>query len=76
MQTFKADKGLLVSWNGFTRQVKQEARQSHFQVRLWAASDLVQAIYRVYDKLGEEIQAELPLKRIWALVTDDRDSNG
>ena len=51
MQTFKADKGLLVSWNGFTRQVKQEARQNHFQVRLWAASDLVQAIYRVYDKL-------------------------
>jgi restriction system protein len=71
MQTFKADRGLLVSWSGFTKPLRQEARQSFFQVRLWDASDLVQAIYRVYDKLPEEIQAELPLKRIWALVLED-----
>jgi restriction system protein len=70
MQTFKAQKGLLVSWSGFTKSVHQEARQSYFHVRLWGASELVQAIYSVYDKLAEEIQAELPLKRVWALVAD------
>ena len=70
MQTFKANHGLLVSSSGFTKPLRQEARQSFFQVRLWDASDLVQAIYRVYDRLSEEIQAELPLKRIWALVME------
>jgi restriction system protein len=73
MQTFKATQGLLVSWGGFTRAVYREARQSYFHVRLWSASDVVEAIYRVYERLHEEIQAELPLKRVWALVLEESD---
>lgn len=71
MDSFKADRGLLVSWGGFTKALLQEARQSFFQVRLWDAADLVKAIYRTYDKLPAEIQAELPLKRVWVLVVED-----
>ena len=71
MQTFGAERGLLVSWGGFTRAVEQEARQSFFHVRLWDASSLLNAIYRVYDKPPEQIQAELPLKRVWALVMEE-----
>jgi len=71
MDSFKADRGLLVSWGGYTRALEQEARQSYFQVRLWNAVDLVEAIYRTYDKLPEEIQADLPLKRVWALVVEE-----
>jgi restriction system protein len=71
MDSFKADRGLLVSWGGFTRDLEREARQSYFQVRLWNAKDLVDAIYRTYDRLPEEIQAELPLKRVWALVVEE-----
>lgn len=71
MQTFKATQGLLVSWGGFTRAASREARQSYFHVRLWSAADVLDAIYRVYDRLPEEIQAELPLKRVWALVLDE-----
>jgi len=73
MQTFKADRGLLVSWGGFTKPTLQEAKQSHFQVRLWTADDLVQAVYRHYDQLPEEIQADLPLKPIWAMVPQTED---
>lgn len=71
MQTFRADQGLLVCWGGFTRAVDAEARQGHFTVRLWNQRDLVEAIYRTYDRLPEEIQAELPLRRIWALVPEE-----
>ena len=71
MLTFKADQGLLVCWGGFKKSVLAEARQSHFVVRLWDSSDLVQAIYRNYERLPAEIQAELPLKQVWMLVPED-----
>ena len=72
MAAFKATQGLLVSWGGFTQAVVREARQETFKIRLWDQSDLVKAIYRTYDKLDPQIQAELPLKRVWMLVQEDQ----
>lgn len=71
MMAFNAHQGLLVCWGGYTQPVRTEARQQMFKIRLWDQSDLVQAIYRTYEKLDAEIQAELPLKHIWALVNDE-----
>jgi len=71
MQTFKAEQGLLVCWGGFNKAVLTEARQSHFSVRLWNSGELVDAIYRTYERLPAEIQADLPLKRSWMLVPED-----
>lgn len=71
MQTFNAEQGLLVCWGGYNRVVLQESKQSHFSVRLWDSSDLVEAIYRNYERLPAEIQAELPLKRVWMLVAEE-----
>lgn len=71
MQSFKAEQGLLVCWGGFNKTVLQESKQSHFMVRLWDSSDLVGAIYRNYERLPAEIQAELPLKRVWTLVVEE-----
>lgn len=71
MQTFKANQGLLVCWGGFNKVVLAEAKQGHFDVRLWDSSDLVAAIYRTYEQLPAEIQAELPLKRVWMLVPEE-----
>ena len=71
MQTFKVEQGLLVCWGGFNRAVRQESRQGHFMVRLWERRDLVEAIYKEYERLPAEIQAELPLKRVWMLVAED-----
>jgi restriction system protein len=70
MLSFKAEQGLLVCWGGFNKVVLNEAKQEHFTVRLWDSSDLVDAIYRTYDKLPGEIQAEIPLKRVWMLVKE------
>lgn len=74
MQSYKAEQGLLVCWGGFNKVVLNEARQGHFTVRLWESRDLVEAIYRTYEKLPAEIQAELPLKRVWMLVQEGDDA--
>ena len=71
MNTFQADQGLFVSWGGFTRPVLDEARLSFFSVRLWDANALVEAILRNYDQFPEDLQTELPLKRLWALVVEE-----
>ena len=70
MQSYKAEQGLLVCWGGFNKVVLNEAKQGHFTVRLWDSRELVEAIYRTYEKLPAEIQAELPLKRVWMLVQE------
>lgn len=71
MQSFKAEQGLLVCWGGYNKPVLSEAKQSHFTVRLWESRDLVEAILRNYELLPAEIQAELPLKRVWTLVPEE-----
>ena len=71
MQTFGAQQGLLVCWGGYNRVVNKESKQAHFTVRLWDSRDLVEAIYRHYEQLPAEIQAELPLKRVWMLVAEE-----
>ncbi len=71
MQTFNAQHGLLVCWGGFNRALQKEANQGYFSVRLWDSRDLVEAIYRNYEKLPAEIQAELPLKKVWMLVMEE-----
>jgi len=63
MTTFQADRGLLVSWGGFTKAVQTEARLSFFSVRLWGAEELVEALLRNYDWLPEEFRAETPRAR-------------
>ncbi len=71
LQNFRADQGLLVCWGGFKSSVLQEARQSFFQIRLWDSGDLLKAILKNYDKFPDQLQAELPLKRMWALVPEE-----
>jgi restriction system protein len=71
MATFKADQGLLLSWGGFNTAVEREARLSFFSVRLWDADDLVDALLRNYERLPGDLKSELPLKRVWALVSQE-----
>ncbi len=73
LKRFGADQGLLVSWGGFKGKVDKEARQIYFQIRLWDSDDLLSALFANYDKLSEDLQAELPLKRIWMLVPKEEE---
>ncbi|MCM8765712.1 MAG: restriction endonuclease [Candidatus Omnitrophica bacterium] len=68
MSHYKADHGLFVSWGGYKSSVEKEEAQRYFEIRLWDSDDLIKAILDNYERLSDEIQAELPLKRIWTLV--------
>jgi restriction system protein len=71
MTNFGATRGLLVSWGGFTKSARAEARRLFFQIRLWDSDALIDKITEVYERLPGETQAELPLRRIWTLVPED-----
>jgi restriction system protein len=70
MRRFGADQCLFVSWAGFRSSVFKEFRQNYFKVRLWDAGTLVAALLECYEKLEPDLQAELPLKRIWMIAGD------
>jgi restriction system protein len=38
------------------------------RVRVWEASDVVDAVLRNYDRLPEDIRSQIPLKRVWMLT--------
>jgi restriction system protein len=67
----KADQGLLVAWGGLTRAADREIRQQFFHVRVWEADEVLRELTAVYDRLPGNIQADLPLKRIWTLSEGD-----
>jgi restriction system protein len=73
MQNVGARQGLLVSWGGFTRAVRQQEPAQFFRVRLWDQQTLLEAITENYERLDESLRAELPLKRTWIVASDAAD---
>lgn len=71
MSKFNADHGLFVAWGGFKQNVQKDMASSFFRLRLWSQDDLLEALFAVYDKLDDEIKAQLPLKRVWTVVADE-----
>lgn len=67
MANVGADYGLLVSWGGFKKTILQDQNSQFFKVRLWSRIDILNELLSCYDRLGEEIREEIPLKRIWVL---------
>lgn len=72
MQARKAHQGLLVGWGGFTKPTIDAAKNEPFTIRLWDSADLVDNIYRTYQRLPAEIRAELPLKQVWMMATEEQ----
>lgn len=68
---FGADEGLFVSWSGFKSTVQKELATSFFRVRLWTQKELLEQLFANYDRLSEDIRAELPLKRIWTVAAQE-----
>jgi restriction system protein len=68
MQNVGADQGLFVSWAGFKITVQREVPSQFFKVRVWSETDVIEQLLATYDKLDEDIRAELPLKRIWTIA--------
>jgi restriction system protein len=68
-----ATHGLLVSWSGFKGSATRELASSYFKIRFWDSSDIIELIQQYYDRLPDEVRAEIPLRRIWTLVAEDEE---
>lgn len=73
MKRTKARKGLLVSTSGVDTAARNDLKNRFFEVRLWEMSDLLNQIFRVYDKLSGETRSKLPLKQIWIPIPEDEE---
>lgn len=68
MRQFGGGQGLLVAWGGVTAPLEREAQRLFFEIRIWDAGDVVREMLAVYEMLPDDIQASVPLKRLWALA--------
>lgn len=71
LDKFGADQGVLVSLNGYKAGLKKQCREAFFKIRLWDQNDLIEELFKVYDKLPEAIQGEIPLQQAWSLVVKE-----
>ncbi len=71
VKRFSAQEGLFVSWGGFTSNVFRQMATSFFHIRLWSQEDLLDALFACYDQLDPALKAELPLKRIWTVASEE-----
>lgn len=62
---YQADQGLLVTFGGVTGPARSYLESQYFNIRVWTMDDIIDAIYKHYDLLDDEIRAKLPLKQIW-----------
>ena len=65
----RADQGLLVAWGGFKGTAKTEAQSEYFKMKLWDANDVLQNLFEAYELISDSVRSELPLQRVWALVS-------
>ncbi|QFY44538.1 restriction endonuclease [Candidatus Methylospira mobilis] len=68
MTKFNADQGLFVAWGGFKGNVHKELASQFFRLRLWTQKELLEQLFEQYEKLDDELKAELPLKRVWMVA--------
>lgn len=71
MTKFNADEGLFVAWGGFKSNVKKELATQFFRLRLWSRKELLEHLFEQYDRLDEDLKAELPLKRVWMVAAQE-----
>jgi restriction system protein len=75
VQDTQADQGLLVCWGGFKKPVEQRRNELFFRIRLWGRTEILDALFEVYDRLPEAFRAELPLRHTWMLVPEDEEGS-
>ncbi|MDF1807105.1 restriction endonuclease [Hyphomonas sp.] len=70
VHTSGAQTGLLVSIGGVNGPARKLIDDNFFKLRLWQMQDLLKALFRNYDQLSDETRAKLPIKRIWAPMSE------
>jgi restriction system protein len=56
---------------GFKSSIAKEVPRQFFKVRMWDQTDLITEIFDHYSQLDEDVRAELPLKRIWTIASEE-----
>ncbi|MGN5638808.1 restriction endonuclease [Burkholderia multivorans] len=71
MTKFNADQGLFVAWGGFKGNVQKQLASQFFRLRLWTQKELLEQLFEQYERLDEDLKAELPLKRVWMVASQE-----
>ena len=66
----QAQTGLLVSIGGVNAAAQKELDNNFFKLRLWQMPDLLKALFRSYGGLSDGTRSKLPLKQIWAPISE------
>ena len=66
----QAQTGLLVSIGGVNAAAQKELDNNFFKLRLWQMPDLLKVLFRSYGELSDGTRAKLPLKQIWAPISE------
>ena len=66
----QAQTSLLVSIGGVNAAAQKELDNNFFKLRLWQMPDLLKALFRSYENLSDGTRAKLPLKQIWAPISE------
>ena len=64
-----ADYALLVA-GGLTTAAMKDMDSMFFDAKLWDEGKVVDELIAAYDKLDDKIKADIPLKRMWAIVEE------
>lgn len=65
MNTFAFNFGLLIAWNGYTKELEDAVDNLGGRVALWTGRDVLRELLKYYDMLDDEYKAILPLQKIW-----------
>ena len=49
---------------------QKELDNNFFKLRLWQMPDLLKALFQSYGSLSDGTRAKLPLKQIWAPISE------
>ncbi len=70
-RNFRAEHSILVAWGGSNKIADKENKLSFFSTRIWGQGEILNELLKYYEKFDDELKAELPLKRIWAIVEQE-----
>ena len=71
MTSLDCGQGLLVAWNGITRDAKKTLLNHQLKIRVWEAKDVIEQLLDCYFNLDLDIKEKLPLKQLWVLQKSD-----
>lgn len=65
-----ANYAILVAWGGLDKGATREINDLFFTTKLWDQGKIVDELRENYDNLDDEIQSEIPLKKIWSIIEE------